>query len=222
MEHLSISLQGTFKPNVMSVKRVFVAVDQELYRIGVVSRIQGDSRLNLVGESNNLLESCDRVTQTQPDLILRDLYAVEVENSLFRDLETACKTRTKTIVFTAGTTGFEFVQCSRFGITGVLCRNVGSLELINSVHEVMAGNIYYCGESQERYSKTIQNGVLTMRELEILQYLALGLSNKEIAKKFDLQVGTVKTHMINIMSKLEVNSRTAAVVRGLQLQLIRI
>lgn len=206
----------------MSAKRVFVAVDQELYRIGVVSRIQGDKRLNLIGESANLFESCERVSQTKPDLIIRDLYAVEVENNLFLHLDAACKTTTKTIVFTAGTTGFEFVQCSRFGITGVLCRNVGSLELINSIHEVIAGNVYYCGESKERYSKTIQNGVLTMRELEILQYLALGLSNKEIAKTLDLQVGTVKTHLINIMTKLEVNSRTAAVVRGLQLQLIRI
>ena len=222
MGHSPISLQGLSKPDFVSGKRVFVAVDQELYRIGVVSRILGDKRLNLVGESTNLLESCDRVSQTKPDLIIRDLYAVEVENNLFLDLDSACKTTTSTIVFTAGTTGFEFVQCSRFGIKGVLCRNVGSLELINSIHEVIAGNIYYCGESKERYSKTIQNGVLTMRELEILQYLALGLSNKEIAKKLELQVGTVKTHLINIMTKLEVNSRTAAVVRGIQLQLIRI
>ena len=206
----------------MTAKRIFVAVDQELYRIGVVSRIQGDKRLNLVGESTNLYESCEHVARSKPDLIIRDLYAVEVENHLFRDLDSACKDSTRTIVFTAGTTGFEFVQCSRFGITGVLCRNVGSLEFINSIHEVIAGNVYYCGESKERYSKTIQNGVLTVRELEILQYLALGLSNKEIAKRCELQVGTVKTHLINIMTKLKVNSRTAAVVRGLQLQLIRI
>lgn len=206
----------------MSVARVFVISDQELFRTGVVTRVSADNRLTVAGEASRINDASDAIQQACPNVVIRDLYNVESEHDFLCKPDQPHVNATKTVVFTAASTDFELVQCVHAGVTGILNRDIGHVELLHAIHEVHAGRVYYCSETATRLAHNVRNTTLTKRELEILQYLAMGLSNKEIAKRLKIRVGTVKTHLINIISKLEVTSRTGAVIRGVQLRLIRI
>ncbi len=206
----------------MSFARVFVISDQELFRFGVVNCISSNKRLTVVGEAARITDASEAIKEATPDVMIRDLYNVESGHDFLSKPDQTHFEAAKTVVFTAASTDFELVQCVHTGVTGILNRNVGPVELLHAIHEVHEGRVYYCSETTDRLANNVRNTTLTKRELEILQYLAMGLSNKEIAKRLKIRVGTVKTHLINIISKLDVTSRTGAVIRGVQLRLVQI
>ncbi len=107
-------------------------------------------------------------------------------------------------------------QCVQSGIRGIVCRNVACCEMIFAIKKVLAGRAHYCSHTNEKLRHDRKSSLLTKRELEVLQFLALGLPNKEIAERLAVGIGTIKTHLININAKLNVASRTEAVIRGVQ------
>jgi len=129
----------------MSVARIFVVSNQDLFRIGVISQVQTDKMLIIVGEATSIEIAADSFANACPDVILFDLNNLEADHDFFCRTFEPHDELTKTIVFTAASTDYEHVHCLHAGVAGILSRNVGYAELLKSIQEALAGRVYYCG-----------------------------------------------------------------------------
>jgi two-component system nitrate/nitrite response regulator NarL len=218
---LSFLSRRTHKP-IMNVARVFVVSAQEIFRTGVSAIACEEQGFKIVGDAPKLARAMKSIRELCPALIILDLQNCDLTQDLPLLVREDRIPAIKAIVITSASTDFELSQVIQAGVNGVICRNVGGSELKTGIREVLSGNNYHCSYTRARLSKDTAKTSLTRRELEVLQYLALGLSNKEIAKRLAVGVGTIKTHLININTKLRVTSRTEAVIRGVQQRLISI
>ncbi len=207
---------------IVNVTRIFVVSAQDIFRMGVKCVVHNEPWLRVVGDEPNLADATESIQSSSPDLIILDLQNVDLMRDLTRLVRCSRIPSPKAIVVTAASTDFEIAQCIQAGVNGIICRNIQQGEMIIAIREVLEGRTHFCSHTNGRLARDIKNRSLTSRELEVLQLLAFGFSNKEIAKRLDIGVGTVKTHLININSKLKVTTRTEAVFHGVQQRLITI
>ena len=221
MAHINFRLADCAE-TIVNVSRIFVVSAQDIFRMGVISVVHNERGLTVVGDEPRLAAAADAIESSSPDLIIFDLQNGDLIRDLTRLVRGDRIPATKAIVVTAASTDFEIAQCIHAGVNGIICRNANRSEMVIAIREVLDGRAYYCSHTAGKLAKDIKNRSLTSRELEVLQFLARGLSNKEIAKRLEIGVGTVKTHLININAKLEVTTRTEAVIHGIRQRLITI
>ena len=206
----------------MNAARIFVVGTQDIFRAGVITIAQHELAMDIIGDAPKLDSAVKSIHCAAPDLLVLDLQDCDLPRDLSQLRSLGQTLMLRTIVITSASTDFEFSQCIQAGVNGILCRNIARGELVTAIRRVLLGRSHYCPQTQARLSNGLRASSLTNRELEVLQFLGLGLSNKEIAKRLAVGVGTVKTHLININIKLNVTTRTEAVVRGLQQRFISI
>lgn len=107
------------------------------------------------------------------------------------------------------------------GVAGYLLQSCGPDELVHAVGQLMRGQRYLSESMSRSVADSLTRESLTGRETDVLQLLAQGCCNKSIARKLGIGVGTVKTHVKGVMSKLDATARTHAVVVATQRGLIR-
>ena len=127
---------------------------------------------------------------------------------------TADETRAapKVLVFTSRCSEADVRSALRAGVLGYLVQGCSPQDAIQAVRSVHRGARHFCSLASKRMADSLAHSALTEREIEVLNRLADGLSNKLIARHFDLAVGTVKSHVKSILGKLGASSRTHAVV----------
>ncbi len=206
----------------MNTAKIFIVSAQDIFRAGIITITRNEPMLEVAGDSTNVVHAMRIITATAPDLIILDLHGCDLRQDLPRLLYDDRPLASKSIVITSASTDFELTQCIQNGVRGIVCRNVLRGELITAVRKVLAGRSHYCSHTSATVRKDHRFCSLTKRELEVLQFLALGLPNKEIAERLAVGTGTIKTHLININAKLNVATRTEAVIRGIQQRLISI
>lgn len=206
----------------MNASRIFVISAQDIFREGVITIATDDPKLEIVGDAMKLHCAMQSIQSTAPDLIILDLHDCDLDQELPELSREDRSLVSKSIVITSNSTDYEISQCIQSGVAGIVCRNAARSEMIATMHNVLSGRNHYCAHTNARLRKDQRSSSLTKRELEVLQFLAIGLANKEIAERLGVGIGTVKTHLININSKLNVTSRTEAVIRGVQQRLISI
>jgi DNA-binding NarL/FixJ family response regulator len=118
----------------------------------------------------------------------------------------------KVLVFTSRCSEAEVHSALRAGVFGYLVQGCSPQDTIQAVRSVHRGARYFCSLASKRMADSLAHSALTEREIEVLNRLADGLSNKLIARHFDLAVDTVKSHVGSILGKLGASSRTHAVV----------
>lgn len=206
----------------MNVARIFVISAQDIFREGIITIASNDPFLEIVGDATTVEDAMRSIETTAPKLIIIDLHGCDLNHDLqvlFRDGRPIVS---RSIVITSNSTDYEIAQCIQKGVAGIVCRNVHRDEMLTAMHKVLSGRNHYCTHTIAKLRKDPKSNSLTKRELEVLQFLAFGLPNKEIAERLGVGIGTIKTHLININSKLHVTSRTEAVIRGIQKRLISI
>jgi DNA-binding NarL/FixJ family response regulator len=149
-----------------------------------------------------------------------DVVLADYETAL-RLAQSAPQWATKLVVFTNYDSEARICRALETGAKGYLLYGVGLAELFEGIRSVHDGGVALSPLAAARITNRIKGEALTAREKAVLEQLMLGLSNKAIARKLNLCVGTVKTHVKSILEKLDAGSRTAAVVtaqrRGLLL-----
>lgn len=206
---------------IMNTARTFVVSAQDIFRAGVVTIANKELALDVVGDATKLADSMRSIKVCSPDLIILDLQDCDLQREL-PQLRHDQTIDAKTLVITSVSTDYELTQCLQYGVNGIVCRNATRGEMVTAIRKVLTGRAHYCSHTSLKLRKDFRANSLTKRELEVLQFLALGLPNKEIAERLAVGIGTVKTHLININSKLNAATRTEAVVRGVQQRLISI
>ena len=194
--------------------------DQAVVRQGLVSLINTVSDMEIVAEGANGQEAVELYRRHQPDITLMDLRmpvlsGVEAIIQIRREFPGA-----RVIVLTTYDGDEDIYRSVQAGAQGYLLKDMFFDELEAAIRKVHAGGRLIPGSVAERLAARTSSAQLTARELEVLQEIVAGKSNKEIALAFTISEATVKTHINNILSKLGVSDRTQAATTALQRGLV--
>ncbi len=207
--------------------RVLIADDHLLFREGVRRLLDATPDIEVVGEAGTGDEAVRLVEELTPDVVLLDVVMPQQSGIEAARVLKRTSPRTRVIVLTVhGNDEFLF-EAIKAGAMGYLLKDVTPDELIRAVRVVHQGEGLLAPAMAAKvfreFARTIEIRdlttvltPLTQREGEILQQVAAGLANKEIAHRLGISERTVKNHLSNIMEKLHVNSRTQAAVYALR------
>ena len=190
--------------------------DQAVVRQGFVSLIGTVSDMEIVAEGSNGQEAVQLFAQHRPDITLMDL-----RMPVLSGLEAIIKIRgqfpgARIIVLTTYDGDEDIYRSVQAGAQGYLLKDMFFEELETAIRKVHGGARLIPVSVAERLAARMGSSELTGRELEVLQQIVDGKSNKEIGNVLGISEATVKSHINNILSKLGVSDRTQAATRALQ------
>lgn len=190
--------------------RILIVDDHFLVRIGLVTSLKMDAELKVVAEAGTANQALQMYRQHLPDVVLMDLRlpdssGVEATARLCKDFPAA-----KVIVISSYDGEEDIYRSFQAGARGYLLKNVLSEELFRAIKTVHRGERYTPPHVVRSLSSHDPNSDLTPREMEVLELMIKGLSNREIGKTLGFSENTAKFHVKNILGKLEVNDRTEA------------
>lgn len=208
--------------------RILLVDDHALFRSGIRLLLQQEAEFDIVGEAADGLDAVKRVQQLSPDVVLLDLNMPGFSGLEALQLIKQDRPQCTVLILTVSEEGDELAQALRGGASGYLLKNMDADALIQSIHKAAAGTPVIADSMTAKLVAQMQKPAvrsvsfdgdierLTPREREILQGLARGESNKEIARRFNLAESTVKIHVQNILKKLNLNSRVQAAVYAVE------
>lgn len=200
--------------------RVAVIDDHPLFREGVAHTIQRSGTLQVIGEGATADDAVRIAKAELPDIVLLDVNMPGGGVEAARAISNVCPV-VKIIMLTVSESEEHVHQAMEAGVRGYVLKGTSGLELINTLRAVARGEYYVTPRLAARIlalSKRSTKGSdpedsfpdLTKREEQILDRVARGLTNKEIAKDLQISEKTVKHYMTNIMQKLQVRNRVEA------------
>ena len=204
--------------------RVLVADDHAVVRQGLQMFLALDDEITIVGEACDGRQAVELAHELQPDVILMDLLMPELDGIeaikiLRRELPDI-----EIIALTSVLEDSSVVGAVRAGAVGYLLKDTEADELVRAIKAAAQGQVQLSPQAAARLMREVRMPdspeALTEREVEVLRQLALGYSNKEIAQHLSIGEKTVKTHVSNILSKLNVASRTQAALYAVRLGLV--
>ena len=206
--------------------RIIVVDDHTLFRRGLVGLLSEMEGFQVVGEAANGYEAIDLIKQESPDVVLLDVNMPELDG-----IETLIELRRQGIeipvlMLTISQQNEDLYDAIQAGANGYLLKNTEPETLRHTISLVAAGKSVLSPEVTEQVFRLVRNGpvnetnLLTDRELEVLRFLARGLTTAQTGAEMFISENTVKTHIRHILEKLEVNNRAEAVAKGTQLGLI--
>ena len=206
--------------------RILIADDHPVVRDGLVAILSTQDDLEVVGEAGNGRETVALAAERQPNVILLDLAMPEMDGvETLRQLRQA-NPDVRVIVFTAFDTDERILTAVQAGAQGYLLKGAPRQELFNAIRVVHSGGSLLQPIVASRLLRQVSQEPeqpvepLTPRELEVLERLAQGLQNKEIAAELVISERTVKFHVSAILGKLDAGNRTEAVAIAAQRGLI--
>ncbi len=204
--------------------RVLIADDDDLMRAGLVELLSIDSTIKIVGEASTGRQAVERTRSLAPDVVLMDVRMPDLDGiSATRELARVAPAARILILTTFEHDDYIFGGL-RAGASGFLLKRTRPEELIAAVHTIAAGDSLLSPSIARRVIDRMAQqptpnladqtrlGHLTAREREVLDLLARGLSNREIASALFVEESTIRTHVKRILLKLDLRDRIQAVI----------
>ena len=215
--------------------RVLIVDDHAMVRQGLRTflELQNTSALpiEVIGEAVNGAQAVELARKTQPDIVLLDLVMPEMDGIQATPKILACGPNTRVIILTSFGEEEKVLPAIRAGAQGYLLKDIPPNELVQAVREVYLGRVQLHPEVAKKlmsvvaakkegpistHAATRSEDGLTEREQEVLQLIADGMNNREIAEKLVISEKTVKSHVSNILAKLHLDDRTQAAIYALR------
>jgi DNA-binding NarL/FixJ family response regulator len=195
--------------------------DHPIVREGVVSIIEGDPDLKIVAEAETAQQAISAFREWKPDVTVLDLRlpdgdGVGVITEIRKEVP-----RARFVVLTSAEGDIDIRRALEAGAQAYLIKGVVRTELRQVIKAVYSGQRHVPANVAEKIAAHLNEPILTAREVEVLQLVAEGLRNKEVADRLALSEDTVKMHLRNLMQKLEVSDRTHAVMVAVRRGFIR-
>jgi NarL family two-component system response regulator LiaR len=200
--------------------RILIADDHSVVRQGLKMFLALDPELEVVGEASNGEEALRRAHELEPDVVLMDLLMPVMDGTAATAAIRRELPDTEVIALTSVLDDSAIYGAMRAGAIGYLLKDTEGDRLCQAIRAAAAGQVQLSPAVASRLMREVpppQNpDALTERETEVLQLLARGKSNKEIAAELVIGEKTVKTHVSNILGKLHVPSRTQAALHAVR------
>jgi DNA-binding NarL/FixJ family response regulator len=202
---------------------VLIVDDDKLMRAGLRAVLSSDEGIEVVGEAGDGRAAIDSARRLDPDVVLMDVRMPEMDGvSATREVLDAAPESRVVIVTTFEEDDYVFGGLAA-GASGFLLKRTGPEELIAAIHTVAAGEALLSPSVTRRVIERMarEPGVepqeerleeLTEREREVLELIAAGLTNAEIAERLVIEESTVKTHVKRVLMKLDLRDRVQAVI----------
>jgi DNA-binding NarL/FixJ family response regulator len=202
--------------------RVLVADDHFIVRIGLLSVINTEPDMHVVGEAADGSQAVEVFVKSNPDVVLMDL-RMPVKDGIEATKEIhARRPDARILMLTTFDGDTDIHRAIQAGAQGYVLKSSTGEKLIPAVRAVAAGEKWIPKEIANRLASRKLFEELTPRELQVLQQMAKGLANKEIGDVLNITGHTVKDHLKNILAKLRVADRTEAVTVALQRGIIQL
>lgn len=216
----------------MSIK-ILIVDDHEMVRDGLSVMMEREEDFTVVGEAQNGLEAVEKTKALNPDVVLMDLRMPEMDGVEAMRQIRAVQDDVKFLVLTTYDSDEYIFDAIEAGAKGYLLKDTSREELFRAVRTVNRGEsliepavvsrlLDRLTELSHRAAHGPEHGALSEREVEVLQLMARGSANKQIASDLSITESTVKTHVANIFQKLEVSHRTEAVTKAISQGIIKL
>ena len=189
---------------------LLIADDHPLILAGLASLIASLPGLRLLGQAGTGQAAVQLYRELRPDVVLMDLNMPQMHGVEAIERICADDAQAKIVILTTYQGEDSVHRALRAGARGYLLKDSGFLQLTQCIRQVAAGRHYLPPELAAQQASRIEANRLSKREHDILLHLSAGKSNKMIARSAGIEVGTVKFHVNNILTKLNVSSRTEA------------
>ncbi|MCC6269976.1 MAG: response regulator transcription factor [Microbacteriaceae bacterium] len=207
----------------MTRTRVLVADDHPVVRGGIVALLGTADDIEVVGEAATGLEAVERAVGLEPDVVLMDLRMPGLDGDEATARILSERPGIRVLILTTYESDDSILTAIEAGASGYLLKAAPQEELLAGIRSVARGEVALAPRIAALLVNRVQRPVtpaLTARETEILRLVAQGFSNPAIAKELFVSSATVKTHLLHVFEKLEVNDRTRAVTKAMELGLL--
>ena len=204
--------------------RTLITDDHKVVRRGLRGFLELDPELEVVGEASNGEEAVELARRLEPDVVLMDLLmpvmdGIEATRQIRRELPEVEVVALTSVLEDASVTG-----AIKAGAIGYLLKTTDADELCEAIKAAAAGQVQLAPEAAARLMHEVRAPdspeALTERETEVLELIARGKANKQIAHELFIGEATVKSHVHSILSKLNVSSRTQAALYAVNVGLV--
>jgi two-component system, NarL family, response regulator len=196
--------------------RILIVDDHPVVCSGLTSMLSEQVGIEVIGSAASGEEALTIVQRDRPDLILLDLRMPGMDGIGVLHALKKFEKPPRVMVLTSFEKEEDIYRAIRAGAQGYLLKDTTESEMIAAISAVHAGKRYIPRHIAARLADRMMRSDLTGRELQILELLAQGSTNKEIAAALDISDNTVRHHVNNIMDKLEVSDRTEAVATAMR------
>jgi two-component system NarL family response regulator len=201
--------------------RILVVDDHFMVRLGWIGAFEGVPDMVVAGEARNGAEALTEFERLKPDVtlmdgILPDMHGVEVIRRIL-----AKHPAGRVIVVSINETAEDVHRAMEAGASGYIPKSVEKDVIVRAIRAVAAGERFIPPHLAKRLAERNLHATLSSREVEVLNLIARGKANKEIADQLGLSMPTVKTHIAHILGKLDAPDRTRAVTIAMERGLLR-
>jgi RNA polymerase sigma factor (sigma-70 family) len=206
------------------VTRVLIADDDDLMRAGLIELLTSDPEIEVVGEASTGRGAVEQSRRLGPDVVLMDVRMPDLDGIAATSELSRTAPGAKVLILTTFEQDDYIFGALRAGASGFLLKRARPEELIAAVHTIAAGDSLLSPSVTRRVIDRMAQqptpeiadqaklDALTPREREVLERIARGLSNREIAAALGVEESTIRTHVKRILTKLDLRDRVQAVI----------
>jgi len=202
--------------------RVLVADDHPVVRHGIMANVKPQRDMTVVAEAGDGVEALASIKEHLPDVVLLDLRMPRMDGLDVLSEVSTSKLRSRVIIMTTFESEEDVNRAMKAGARGYLLKDSSQEEILDAIRRVSLGEPYLPARIVQKVAEGMRKPELSPREIEVLQWLAAGKSNKEIGAQLFIAEGTVKTHVKNLLEKLAVVGRTGAIREAVHRGLVRL
>lgn len=196
--------------------KLMIVDDHPAFRLGLKAVVQSNPRMHVVAESGDGRDALEFYRKIRPDVVLMDLRlpglgGAEATMAIRKEFPDA-----RVIVLTTYDSDEDIHRAIQAGAKSYLLKDVSKEEIMRTILAVMAGEEGISPSIRQRLVERERRNELSARELEVLQHLAKGRSNREISRTLSISEETVKTHLKALFLKMGVKDRTEAVIQSVR------
>lgn len=199
--------------------RILLVDDHPVVRAGIRGMLSGIDGFEVIGEAANGKEALSRADRFRPDVILMDLRMPEMDGVEAIKTLRGDRSHAQVLVLTTYDTDAEILHAIEAGATGYILKDAPPDEIARAIRATAQGQSWLSPAVASRLMHQVRapaSSILSAREREVIQHVARGKNNKEIAATLFVSEATIKSHLIHIFRKLDVTDRTSAVTAALE------
>lgn len=212
----------------MKTLRILLADDHALFRAGIASLIKTRPHMAVVGEATNGFDALEQAQSTHPDIILMDIHMPRCDGLEATHLIKQQLPGVEIVILTVSDEDNNLFAAIKAGAKGYLLKNLEPEQLFTMLEGISQGEAPISGAMASKILQEMRQptqpdpntstpiDALTEREIDVLEEIVTGATNKEIAARLHVTENTVKIHLRNILEKLHVQNRVQAAVRAVR------